>query len=54
MKRPFERKLLTQEEYRKQQRNSRWLRTIAVGVPLIIAIVSAIAAGFMLITHGYR
>lgn len=54
MKHSYERKLLTQEEWRKQQRNKRWLRTAAVGIPLIIATVSAIAALFMVLIHGQR
>ena len=54
MKRPYERKLLTQEEYRKQERNKRWFKTAAIGIPVVVAIVSGVAAMFMLITHGYR
>lgn len=47
------RTLLTQEEYRKQQRNARWLRTAAVGIPVVLACASVIAALWKMAEHVY-
>lgn len=54
MKKPYTRTLLTQEEWRKQQRNKRWLKTALLGIPLIVAVVSSIAAVFMMLVHVNR
>lgn len=43
----YERVLMTQEEYRKHQRNQRWLRKAIVLIPMALALVSVISAAFM-------
>lgn len=48
------RKLLTQEEYRKQQRNARWLHTAIIAIPVILAAVSCVAGLYMWWSHGHR
>lgn len=51
MKQRYERTLLTQEEYRKQQRNLRWLKTAIIGIPAVLAVASFIGAMWMWVQH---
>lgn len=48
------RTLLTQEEYRKQQRNQRWLKTAIIALPMILAGISCIAGLYMAFFHHVR
>lgn len=42
---------LTQEQYRKQQRNSRWLHTAVIAIPMIIAAVSCACGIYQMVKH---
>jgi hypothetical protein len=44
----YERVLLTQEEYRKQERNKRLLRDLVRFIPLTLALVGVVCAAYML------